>query len=423
MRSKIVAVIRHPLISGSSIVLLGSLVANFINYLFNLAMGRLLNVADYGLLISLTSFFVIFIVFTSALGSIFAKFTAKYLVSKNTDNYDSFIVEGFKVVTIFGAVVLSLLLLSLSLMSTLFHTNNIALLIVSFLAVFFSLVGSLSSGVLQGKMRFMTLSLLNVMNSIIKLIAGVVLVVAGLNVVGGMIGHIVSGLSLTIIAIYIVLRSVNKSKLTKERKVGGEFFGEFRKYTLQFMLASLGLAVITNGDTILIRHFLQPIAAGQYAALSLMGKVIFYFTTPIYFVFFPLVAHKREKGEGVLGTLLLAGGIISLFSLSSSLVYFLFPDLILKIFFPSKSYLALAPYLGIYAIYITIFSIAYLINNYFLSIGRTGVFKINIFCAFIFILSISVLHTNLFQIIGDLYAVSFLLLLLLIVYYKLNGSN
>lgn len=423
MKNRVATLIRHPLISGSSIVLLGSLTANFINYLFNLAMGRLLHVADYGLLISLTSFFVIFIVFTNAFSSIFAKFTAKYLAHKDKEGLDSLIVEGFKIVLVFALVVFFLLLSLSKVLALLFHTQNLVLLIISFAAVFFSLIGSLSSGLLQGKMRFLFLAFLYVTNSIIKLIVGIFLVVLGFNVVGGMAGHIVSGLILTLITLYFLFTSIKRAKASKEKRAEKEFFEEFRKYTLQFMLATLGLAVITNGDTILMRHFLQPVAAGQYAALSLMGKVIFYFTTPIYFVFFPLVAHKKEKNESVLGTLLLAGGIILLFSLASSLIYFLFPNLVLKVFFPSKAYLSLAPYLGLYSIYILIFSIAYLFNNFFLSIGKTGVFKINILCAFIFIFSISLFHANLFQIIGDLFVVSFLLLLSLIVYYKLNGSH
>ncbi len=422
MKSRAATLIKHPLISGSSIVLLGSLTANFINYLFNLAMGRLLHVADYGLLISLTSFFVIFIVFTNAFSSIFVKFTAKYLAHKDNEGLSSLVIEGFKIVLMFAIVVFLILLFSSKVLSSLFHTQNITLLVVSFSAVFFSLIGSLSSGLLQGKMKFLFLAFLYVTNSIIKLIVGVCLVVWGFGVIGGMAGHIVSGLILTLITLYFVFTSLKRAKVSKEKRTEKEFFEEFKKYTFQFMLATLGLAVITNGDTILMRHFLQPVAAGQYAALSLMGKVIFYFTTPIYFVFFPLVAHKKEKNENVLGTLFLAGGIILLFSVTSSLVYFLFPNIVLKVFFPSKAYLSLAPYLGLYSIYILIFSIAYLLNNFFLSVGKTGVFKINIFCAFVFILSISLFHANLFQIIGDLFAVSFLLLLSLIVYYKLNGS-
>lgn len=423
MKSRATTLIRHPLISGSSIVLLGSLTANFINYLFNLAMGRLLHVSDYGLLMSLTSFFVIFIVFTNAFSSIFAKFTAKYLAHKGKEGLDSLVVEGFKIVLVFAVAVFLILLFSSKVLSLLFHTQNITLLVVSFFAVFFSLTGSLSLGLLQGKMKFLLSAFLYVTNSIVKLIVGVCLVIWGFGVVGGMAGHIVSGLIFTLVTLYFLFTSIKRAKASKEKRAEKEFFEEFRKYTLQFMLATLGLAVITNGDTILMRHFLQPVAAGQYAALSLMGKVIFYFTAPIYFVFFPLIAHKKEKNERVSGTLLLAGGIILLFSLASSLIYFLFPNLVLKVFFPSKAYLSLAPYLGIYSVYILIFSIAYLFNNFFLSIGKTGVFKINILCAIIFVVSISLFHASLFQVIGDLFAVSFLLLLSLIVYYKLNGSH
>ncbi len=53
MRKIIHSALKHPLISGSTVIFVGSMVANIINYIFNLVMGRLLLPADYGILISL----------------------------------------------------------------------------------------------------------------------------------------------------------------------------------------------------------------------------------------------------------------------------------------------------------------------------------------------------------------------------------
>ena len=153
------------------------------------------------------------------------------------------------------------------------------------------------------------------------------------------------------------------------------------------------------------------------------GKAIFYLTAPIYFVFFPLIAQKKERNEKLFETVLLAGLVIVLFSSVLSFVYFLYPDLILNIFFPAKAYKMLAPYLGFYSIYILVFSLAMLLNNYFLSIGKTGIYKINLFCGVLFIVLISIFHSALFQVIEVLFSVSFLLLLLLLVYYKYNAKD
>ena len=55
MKKKALEIIKHPLVYGSSIVVIGGLVANFFHFLFNLFMSRNLSVADYGTLASIVS--------------------------------------------------------------------------------------------------------------------------------------------------------------------------------------------------------------------------------------------------------------------------------------------------------------------------------------------------------------------------------
>ena len=55
MKEKAKALIKHPLIYGSGIVVIGNLFANFFNFLFNLFMSRNLSVSDYGVLASIVA--------------------------------------------------------------------------------------------------------------------------------------------------------------------------------------------------------------------------------------------------------------------------------------------------------------------------------------------------------------------------------
>ena len=160
--------------------------------------------------------------------------------------------------------------------------------------------------------------------------------------------------------------------------------------------------------------------AGQYAALSIMGKSIFYFASPVYFVFFPLIASKKEKKEKLYETLFLGIGIITIISVALSFVYFLFPMSVLRIFFPAKEYSILAQYLGPFSLYIIIFSIAILFNNFLLSIGKTGIYKINLVVSLIFIVFMYLYNDNFHQIIGVLFATAFLLLISHLLYYFLS---
>jgi len=154
-----------------------------------------------------------------------------------------------------------------------------------------------------------------------------------------------------------------------------------------------------------------------------MGKAIFYFISPVYIVFFPLIAQKKEKKEKLLGTLLLACLVIIITSIGMSFVYFLFPSLIVKFFFPNPEYEILENFLGIYSLFILIFSLASLFHNYFLSIGRTGIYKITLSASVLLILGVSFYHQSLYQIIGVLFMSTFVLLGAYLIYYMLYERN
>ncbi len=413
---------KNPLISGSSIIFIGSMLASILGYLFNLAMGRLLLPDEYGLLTSLTSLVILFGVFQISLVGIFAKFAAVYRANEDEKGFAALIYKGGRFTLLSGLVLFSILLLSLIFMPSFLKVTDLRLLILIYGTIFFSFISAFSLGILQGEMRFYLLSFLNFLGPLLKLALGVGAVLVGFKLIGIMNGILISSILPFIIGVGAILK---KHKITsvKHNKEESVFITEFKKYGLLFFIATLGISIISNSDIILVRHFFTPTISGQYAALSLMGKAIFYFTSPIYFVFFPLIAHKFEKKEPVTNTLILAGLIVSIVSVGLSTIYFIFPQIVLHIFYPAKAYRMLIPYLGPFSIYIFIFSLAYLFNNFFLSIGRTGIYKINIITAILFIVMITIFHNSLFQIIEILLLVSIVLLIIYIIYFKINSKK
>lgn len=406
-------ILRHPLISGSSIVFIGSFGASILAYLFNLVVGRILSPAEFGLLTSLTSLTVFFSVFQQAFVGIFAKFSAKYNARNDKNGFSNLIASGTKFVFIFSLVLLALLLVSVPWVTELLKVEDSLLLILIYSAIAFSIMFSLPMGILQGEMQFKTLSFFNLLPQLIKMIIGLSLVILGYGVMGVMVAILVAAVIPLSLGMHIIRkRHTSKKPDSTDTEI---YIKEFKSYSLYFLLATLGITVISNMDIVLVRIFFEPEVSGQYAALSLMGKAIYYLTAPIYFVFFPLIAQKKEREETVLQTLLLAVGIVAGISVAVAFGYFLLPNLVISIFFPQ--YQMLAAYLGPYALFIVIFSIANLFNNYFLSMGNTGVYKINLSVSFIFVVLIALFHSSLYQVIGVLFVASFLLLISYLVYY------
>lgn len=419
--NKVLVLAKHPLISGSTIMLIGSFIASILNYISNLIMGRLLSIEDYGLLISLTSFVMLFGTINNSLSHIFTRFFATHAAREDSSGIKPIFLIGFKLVLILSIVILLTLSFLTNFIANFLNINNNVYLFIMYVSIAVAVVATLPSGLLQGKMKFFLISIIGVFPPIIKILFGVTLVILGYGVFGALIGFLLATLIPTVI-FYIYFMGLFKAQKTKIfNKI--KFLKELKSYGFTFVFASAGITFLSNTDVIFVRNLFDPLIAGQYAALSLMGKAIFYVTSPISFVFFPLIAYKKEKKEKLVGTILLAAVTIILASVTLSFVYFMFPGAVLSIFFPGEGYKVLAPYLGPFSLYILLFSLVYLLNNFFLSIGKTGVYKITLVAFFLQIALFYIFHRSLFQIIGVLFTMSFLILIALLIYYWKNRDK
>lgn len=416
MHEKIRKVVQHPLISGSTIIFIGTFLANIINYLFNLLMGRMLSVADYGLLSSLSSLFILSAIFAIAFGNVITRFIATYHGSGNRKGEQAVILIGAKYITIFSVLILFILVMLSPLIGKFLHvTNNIFVILIAF-SSFFTLMLSLPQGFIQGKMRFLFLSAITIAQPIIKLIVAVILLFLGYSILGPFIGILVGGALPTFVLYYYLFRKLlEKQQLQQFNEQ--DFKKEFIHSSYTFFLSGIGITILQNTDIMLVRHFFGPYESGLYAALSLMGKAIFYFTSPINAVFFPLIAFRKERKQRLFHVVVLAFGLIAGLSTAISFVYFAIPEVVIKIFFPSSSYLEIGRYLGFFSLYILAFSLVFLFNNFYLSIGRRGVYKVTLFAALLQVILILFIHQTIFHIIAILFFISLLLLIVFLVYY------
>lgn len=415
--------LKHPLISGSSIAFIGSFGASILAYVFNLVMIRMLSVSDYGLLTALTSLTVLFGIFQASLVGIFAKFSAKYKAGKDEAGFAQLYNSGLKFVLLIASIICLLLLLSVPVFSSILKIPDITLLVIIFFSIAISIISAFPFGILQGEMRFWVTSMLYIIAPVAKIIIAVTLVMMGFNVLGVLIAILIASLLPTLIGLTIIRREhKNKPVQNTDSSI---FLQEFKRYSVYYFLASLGITIITNADIVLVRAFFAPEVSGQYAALSLMGKAMFYFTSPIYFVFFPLIAQKDARKENYTKVLLMTIGVILGVSGSISLFYFLFPSIVLAVFAPREEYRVLIPYIGLFSLYVLVFSIANIFNYLFLSLNKNKVFIINLFSATVFIVLIVLFHNTLHEVIYALLGSSLILLFLYVLYYyrTIHGKN
>jgi len=278
-------------------------------------------------------------------------------------------------------------------------------------------LNSLNSAFLQSLLKFKFMALINIIGSILKLSVGVTLVILGYKAFGGL-GALFSMMFGMYIIAYLPL-----AKILKEKSSHGQISLNIRQifsYAVPTFITILFLTSFISMDVVLVKHFFSPRIAGFYAGLSLMGKVIYFLTFPIPTVMFPLLVKRHVKGEGFNNLFYLALALVILPAAAISIFYFVFPNFAINVFLGGRDYLYVAEYLGIFGLYITVFSLVNVCVSFFLSLNKTNIVILVALAAILQIILIYIFHSNFYQIIGISFSILVILLIVLLYLFFKN---
>lgn len=410
--------LKHELISGTIYIFIGSMIANVLAFLLNLFFARNLTYADYGIFASLLSIITLAMIAGNSITTIIVRFSTAYYTKNENNKLKSFYKKSAKFVFSFSFLIFLFTLLS-PFLSSFLHLNNYFYLILAGLGILVFYMQTLNMAFLQGLMKFGFISILNSVGAVIKLIVGVSFVFLGLRAFSGLWAIFFMGLGSFLIG-FFPLRKIFFQKTENEVSLPTR---EILIYALPAFLTVFFMTSFTTTDVILVKHFFNPQSAAFYAGLSLVGKVIFYFTAPISMVMFPLLIKRHHKGEKFNNLFYLALLLVLLPSVAITIFYFLFPQFVINLFLGGRDYLKIVPYLGFFAIYLSVFSIVNVCVNFFLSFNKTRISLLVIFAALSQIVLICLFHSSFYQIIGISLSISLMLLASLLLYFfKLFGN-
>lgn len=412
MKKKALQLIKHPLIYGSGIVVIGNLLANFFNFLFNLFMSRSLTVSEYGVLASVMSLIVFPTLVSNAIIPVVIRFAGDYFAQGNYPLLRGLYMKVFKPVVLIAVIVFVLFFLLLPEINKFFHIDDTNILLMTNVIIFFSIIGVINMGFLQAKLAFGFQVFVGATNAIIKLVLGMVLVLLGYSVGGATMAMIVAGITSYLVS-FLPLRFIFDRKISSPAiSTKALFF-----YGLPSSLTLLGLTSFISADIMLVKHFFNPHQAGLYAGLSLISRVIFYVSSPIAAVMFPMIVQKHSKNENYTNTFKLSLALVFIPSILITIFYALFPTFSILFFLKREEYLAISPYIAPFALFITFFGVLSILCNFYLSIQKTKIFIPIIAGALLQIILIYLYHDTFFQIILTSLGITFLLVCLLLLYY------
>jgi O-antigen/teichoic acid export membrane protein len=279
-----------------------------------------------------------------------------------------------------------------------------------------TLASSLQSGTLQGLQEFFLLAKQNALSAAIKLAVSIALVYAGFSVTGVMLGLVAASLASWGYG-YLATHGIFKKHAAPQ----GEPFalGPLKALFMTILATTLLMALLSNIDVLLAKHFLPAEAAGQYGALSTIGKILVYGVGAFITVLLPLAsaaeAGKKGGGRRILG---LSLAIILAASVAAFGLFSLAPGLIITALFGAR-YLAVAPYLGLFAAAMGCIALSTAFINYFVAARNTSFLYFLAAGIAAEVALISLNHGSLGAVTGMLAASSALLLALMAANYAL----
>lgn len=406
----------HPLTKGSLVVFGGSLLANFLNYLFHLLTGRMLGPERYATIASLISLFYVISFPSSIISTIVARKVAQLSARNDLISIKSVFKFLLKNIFYFNlAIVLGFFIFQAPIAQFLKIKDSflVFLLGLSFALSLFSVVGSAT---LQGLLKFFSFSFIAAFVAFLRDVLAVLAIILGLDVLG-----VLWGMVFTNLVGFLLVLSFLKF-IFREREVKKSFPLKTYLATLWVVAALFGMSLMINVDVMLVKHFFSSFEAGLYAALATMGKVVFFASSSVSTVLLPLASQKREAGGSVKKELRLSQFLVFLLSFCLTVVYFSIPKLIINLFY-GPNYYSVMPYLGLIGVYFLFYNLSYLFVNFFVSLQKKKILLIPLFYAFLQVVLIFLFHQSFYQVLYILIATAALLFFSFSLYYLRYGKE
>src|SRR3990172_16286 len=298
------------LIVSSAILFAFSMVGNLANYFFQFFMSRHLTPSDYGTLNALLSLLVIISIPGGAITMVVANYVSRYKAREEYGKITSFVSGSLKQVTVFGIVLFLMFALLSKAISDFLRIPSIGLVLIVSLMVATSLCLTVNFGVLQGLQKFNAFGITGSLGGVLRLVFGILLIYVGFNVAGALWAGVFANL-IIIIMTFFLLRYLFE--------YGQEAQGENKTkevvyYGFPVAISLFCYTVLTNLDVVLVKHYFDGHTAGQYAAASILAKIILYLPGAIVLALFPKISEMHVLERDSRGLLLKALGLTGVLS-------------------------------------------------------------------------------------------------------------
>jgi len=287
--------LRARVLSGSLILLSGSGLATAINLIYNIAVARFLGPSAFG---HATAVYTLLILI-SAITLSFQIVCVKLVAQQASPEGKSAAYRGFhRSAWACGIIVALVLLLFQKALADYLHLPSPILVVLLAIGAAFYVPLGCRRGYIQGAYGFQRLAINLVLEGLVRLGLSLLFITLGFGVPG-----VIAANAAAIAVAYVAAAPKLTAPVPSQLHLPDAF-----REALQAIVFFAGQVLINNCDIVLVKHFFPPNVAGLYAAVALVGRVIFAFSSAVVNSMFPLVAgtgNRERKDHRILATSLL----------------------------------------------------------------------------------------------------------------------
>jgi len=395
--------LRARLLGGSMVMLISSAMVGGINLLYNILIARWLGAVQFGHAAAVYTLLMLLSSVTLAFQLVCSKFVAQSeALEAKAGVYVSLHRSSWKVGTILGV----LLVLASSAVSSYLKLPTRTYIILLGVGTALYVPLGVRRGLLQGMYDFRRLAENFVVEVLVKLVGAILLLVLG----GGVTG-VIAAVTASLGVAYLMAYPQKDLRVATKPDLPASFWEG-----MQAAVFFVGQVIINNVDIVLVKHFFSAGEAGLYAAVALVGRVVYMLSWSVVSSMFPVSAGARSDERG--GRMVLTTTFLLVLLITTLFLFglWLAPNALWKFLlgagFPPLG--GRSPYTSLLLLYAAatgVYSLAVVLMTYEMSRKIVNVGWLQLGMSGAVVLGIYTFHKNLHQVI----AVQLILMIALLV--------
>ena len=367
--------------------MISAMIVNLGNYLYNLIVGRMLGpsgFADASLLVTM-------LLVLSFLAMTFQLTAAKFSAEMDGEESQLLVSLMSRYGLVVGAVISLCMVLFSNQLQLFFQSQSAWMYIIFALCVPLYFLMSVGRGHVQGIRNFRLLSISYQVEMLIRLCGTVALlrlldVDPAISISLGILASVALG--------YLPIRNKRVKPISSAGRITKTLL-VFATYTLVYELSQV---LINNTDILLVKHYFAAEEAGLYAALAMIGRVVFFIAWMFAMILLPHVVAAEKAGKDSRSLLWKYVGYTAILGAIITGVSYILPELIVHILF-GTAYVEIASLLWLYALATSLFAVANMFAYYFLSRSVYGPIYLTFIVGLLQILGLVAFHDTLLQVV------------------------